>query len=110
MGAKIIEKHFVTNTKFKCIDLPVSITEKQMKELTKKIDHLKKLLAKPIFGNRKEEKTHKLLKEKKSKVKAKKIWNKALKIIPVEMVLSLKDLKDFCLVNGPYYSLQWNKN
>ena len=34
------------------------------------------------MGIEKKKKTHKLLKEKKSKVKAKKIWNKALKIIP----------------------------
>ena len=66
MGAKIIEKHFVTNTKFKCIDLPVSITEKQMSELVTKINHLKKVMGKPVFGSRKEEKNAYVFKRKKT--------------------------------------------
>tara|TARA_B100000989_G_scaffold279335_1_gene241867 strand:- start:3504 stop:4313 length:810 start_codon:yes stop_codon:yes gene_type:complete len=65
MGAKIIEKHFVTNTKFKCVDQPVSITEKQMGDLVRKIDHLKKVMGKPIFGKRKEEKNSYTFKRKK---------------------------------------------
>ncbi len=55
MGAKIIEKHFVINSNFKCVDLPVSINEKQMSNLVHKIQHLKKVIGSPLFGNRKEE-------------------------------------------------------
>ena len=53
----------MTNTKFKCIDLPVSITEKQT-QTNKKNRLFKKSYWQTNFGNRKEEKTHKLLKEK----------------------------------------------
>ena len=65
MGAKIIEKHFVTHSNYKCVDLPVSITEKQMIDLVKKIRHLKKVIGSPIFGNRKEEKNSYTFKRKK---------------------------------------------
>ena len=67
MGAKIIEKHFVPNSNFKCVDLPVSITEKQMRNLENKIEYLKKVIGSPLFGNRKEEKIRTLSKEKKIK-------------------------------------------
>lgn len=65
MGAKIIEKHFVINSKFKCIDLPVSITENQMTNLVKKIAHLKNVIGEPLFGNRKEERNSYTFKRKK---------------------------------------------
>ena len=65
MGAKIIEKHFVINSKYKCVDLPVSITEKQMGDLVRKIQHLKKVIGFPVFGNRKEEKNSYTFKRKK---------------------------------------------
>lgn len=65
MGAKIIEKHFVTNSRFKCVDRPVSINEIQMNNLVKKIDHIKKIMGKPLFGNRKEEKITYTFKRKK---------------------------------------------
>ena len=65
MGAKIIEKHFVPNSNFKCVDLPVSITEKQMRNLVNKIEHLKKVIGSPLFGNRKEETNSYTFKRKK---------------------------------------------
>ena len=65
MGAKIIEKHFVSNSNFKCVDLPVSITEKQMRNLVNKIEYLKKVIGFPLFGNRKEEKNSYSFKRKK---------------------------------------------
>lgn len=65
MGAKIIEKHFVSNLNFKCVDLPVSITEEQMRNLVNKIMHLKKVIGTPVFGNRKEEKNSYIFKRKK---------------------------------------------
>ena len=66
MGANIIEKHFKINSNHKCIDAPVSITEKQMKILINDLEILKKILGKPVFGNRKEEKN--ILKFKRTKL------------------------------------------
>ncbi len=66
MGAKIIEKHFVINNRYKCVDLPVSIDEKKMLSLVKKINHLKKVLGLPLFGNRKEEKNSYSFKRRKN--------------------------------------------
>jgi sialic acid synthase SpsE len=56
MGAKIIEKHFTTDSQYKCVDKPVSINEKQMKQLINEIEYLKKIIGTPKFGQRPEEK------------------------------------------------------
>lgn len=56
MGANIIEKHFTINSKYKCVDKSVSIDEKKMTQLIKDINHLKKVIGTPKFGNRLEEK------------------------------------------------------
>tara|TARA_Y100000591_G_C21770001_1_gene665075 strand:- start:527 stop:1327 length:801 start_codon:yes stop_codon:yes gene_type:complete len=60
MGANIIEKHFMINSKMKCVDKPVSITENQMKKLIKNIRRFEVSLGKNFFGIRKNEKQTKI--------------------------------------------------
>lgn len=44
-GAQILEKHFKIDDDFECIDAPVSITEKQMKELVDQTRRLETILG-----------------------------------------------------------------
>ena len=60
MGARIIEKHFMINSNMKCVDKPVSITEKQMKQLILNIKRFELSLGKDIFGVRKNEEQTKI--------------------------------------------------
>lgn len=65
MGVKFIEKHFMLNSKHKCVDSPVSITANQFLELSKKINEVDKTLGKVKFGIRKEEKNSIIFKRRK---------------------------------------------
>ena len=65
LGANIIEKHIKIDENHKCIDYPVSITGKQLNELSNELKKLKKILKKPVFGVRKEEKNSTIFKRKK---------------------------------------------
>ena len=60
MGAKIIEKHFMIDKSMKCVDKPVSITEKQMSNLVKKIRRYENILGDDFFGVRRVEKPFKI--------------------------------------------------
>ena len=60
MGAKIIEKHFMIDKKMKCVDRPVSITEKQMSNLIKDIRRYENVLGDSSFGIRKTENPFKI--------------------------------------------------
>tara|TARA_Y200000002_G_scaffold376401_1_gene380195 strand:+ start:16 stop:831 length:816 start_codon:yes stop_codon:yes gene_type:complete len=64
-GARIIEKHFKINLKHKCVDSPVSITSSQFVELINELNKIDKILGKPKFGIRKEERKTKQFKRKK---------------------------------------------
>lgn len=64
LGAKIIEKHFTLDGNYKCIDKPVSINKKKMKQLNLEILHFKKIIGIPKFGIRKEEQNTKIFKRK----------------------------------------------
>ena len=55
MGARIIEKHFMIDSKMKCVDKPVSITEDQMRELVSNIRRFENSLGKDFLGLRKNE-------------------------------------------------------
>ena len=50
MGAQILEKHYKINDEMDCIDAPVSITEKQMFQLTEELGMLENILGKPKIG------------------------------------------------------------
>ena len=65
LGANIIEKHIKIDENHRCIDYPVSITGKQLNELSNELKKLKKILNKPVFGVRKEEKNSTIFKRKK---------------------------------------------
>ncbi len=56
LGAKIIEKHFMISKKNNCVDKPVSIDPFQFKKMRIEIDKLTKIISKPKFGIRPEEK------------------------------------------------------
>ena len=60
MGATIIEKHFMIDKNMKCVDKPVSITEKQMRELVNNIRRFESTLGTNFFGVRKVEKNTKI--------------------------------------------------
>ena len=60
MGATIIEKHFMIDKNMKCVDKPVSITEKQMRELVNNIRRFESTLGNNFFGVRKVEKNTKI--------------------------------------------------
>ena len=55
-GAQILEKHFMVNKEFDCIDAVVSITEEQMKEMVCKIRELEIIFGYENFGLRESEK------------------------------------------------------
>ena len=55
-GAQVIEKHYMINKKMNCVDKAVSITEKDMKEMVKKIRFLENVLGSGNFQLRKTEK------------------------------------------------------
>jgi len=54
-GAQIIEKHYKIDDDFECVDAPVSITEKQMKNLVKEIRNIEKIFGDEEFGMREAE-------------------------------------------------------
>ena len=56
LGAKIIEKHFMISKKINCVDKPVSVDPFQFKEMRIEIEKLTKIISKPKFGVRPEEK------------------------------------------------------
>ncbi len=65
LGANIIEKHIKIDENHKCIDHPVSITGKQLNQLSNELKKLKKIINKPVFGVKKEEKNSTIFKRKK---------------------------------------------
>ena len=52
MGAKIIEKHFKLSENDKCVDAPVSISPKKMRNLVDEIYKIKKIIGEVKFGVR----------------------------------------------------------
>ena len=65
LGARIIEKHFKINSKHKCVDAPVSIDPKQLKNLKLEMIKINKILNNVKFGIRKEERAARQFKRKK---------------------------------------------
>ncbi len=65
LGVKIIEKHFKIDENHKCVDAKVSITSKQFAELKKNLEIVEKMIGRPKFGIRLEEKNTKIFKRKK---------------------------------------------
>lgn len=51
-GSQIIEKHYKIDENMNCVDAPVSITEEQMRNLTKEIRRLESILGNGEFGVR----------------------------------------------------------
>jgi N,N'-diacetyllegionaminate synthase len=49
LGVKIIEKHYMINKNFNCVDKSVSITEKQMKRLVYEIKRVEKIFGSNIL-------------------------------------------------------------
>jgi sialic acid synthase SpsE len=49
LGVKIIEKHFIINKSFNCVDKSVSITEKQMKRLVYEIKRVEEIFGSNIL-------------------------------------------------------------
>ena len=49
LGVRIIEKHFMINKSFNCVDKSVSITEKQMKRLVYEIKRVEKIFGSNIL-------------------------------------------------------------
>lgn len=60
-GAQVIEKHFMTDEKMRCVDAPVSITEKKMRKMTEEIRRIENILGNAEFGIREAEKNCKIL-------------------------------------------------
>ncbi len=60
-GAQIIEKHFMIDEKMRCVDAPVSITEKKMKKMIEEIRKIENILGNAEFGIREAEKDCKIL-------------------------------------------------
>lgn len=60
LGANIIEKHYMINSKMKCVDAPVSITEHQMKNLIKMLKRSELCYGYEKFGVRYNEKPFKI--------------------------------------------------
>lgn len=56
MGAQVLEKHYKLDNKMSCVDAPVSITEKQMKNLVDMFKRANISLGKAKFGVRSVEK------------------------------------------------------
>ncbi len=65
MGANIIEKHFMISKKSKCVDSPVSIDPNKFREMKNEINKIDKIISKPKFGIRPEEKKALIFKRKK---------------------------------------------
>ena len=65
LGARIFEKHFKLFEDDNCVDAPVSITPKQMTDLSNELIKLPKILGKETFGIKKIEKDSKIFKRKK---------------------------------------------
>ena len=65
LGARIFEKHFKLSQSDQCVDAAVSITPNQMQNLFDELHKVTKILGKPKFGVRKEEKTALIFKRKK---------------------------------------------
>ena len=51
-GAQILEKHYMIDEKMDCVDSPVSITEKQMRELVKQTRRIEKIMGYPLLKTR----------------------------------------------------------
>lgn len=66
LGSRIFEKHFKLSKSDKCVDSSVSITPNQMKQLSEELFIIKKILGKPQFGVRGDEK--KLIHFKRKKI------------------------------------------
>ncbi len=49
-GAQILEKHFKLNETMACVDAPVSITEKQMKDLVSEVRRLETIMGRGKIG------------------------------------------------------------
>ena len=64
MGVNIIEKHFMINKNDKCIDSPVSITEKQMSILVKNLKRIDNAMGDSKLKLRKSEKNSIIFKRK----------------------------------------------
>ncbi len=65
LGVRIIEKHLKINENHKCVDAKVSITGNQFLELKKNLELVDKMIGKPKFGVRIEEKSSKIFKRNK---------------------------------------------
>ena len=65
LGIRYIEKHFKIDNSHKCVDAPVSITRDQFKQLRNKLKEVNKIIGKPKFGVRPEEKNAIIFKRKK---------------------------------------------
>jgi N,N'-diacetyllegionaminate synthase len=63
MGAKIIEKHFKLSENDKCVDAPVSISPKKMRNLVDEINKIQKVIGEVKFGVRDVEKGAKQFKK-----------------------------------------------
>jgi sialic acid synthase SpsE len=55
-GAQILEKHFMIDETFECVDAPVSITENQMKKLVSETRRIEKIMGSPELRTRECEK------------------------------------------------------
>ncbi len=62
LGAEVVEKHFRIDKNYRCVDEKVSITAKQLHKMRYEIDKLSKILNKPKFGIRPEERNIKIFK------------------------------------------------
>ena len=65
LGARIFEKHFKVSKNDRCVDSLVSITPKQMKDLTIGLKEIPQIMGKIKFGIRKNEKSAIIFKRKK---------------------------------------------
>ena len=65
LGVKVIEKHLKIDENHKCVDAKVSISGKKFLELKKNLEIIDKMIGKPKFGVRFEEKNIKIFKRKK---------------------------------------------
>ena len=62
LGAKVVEKHFRIDKKHRCVDEKVSITAIQLNKMIYEMNKLSKILNKPKFGIRPEERNIKIFK------------------------------------------------
>ena len=66
LGAKIFEKHFMLSKNYRCVDNPVSLYPAQFLKLKNELITVNKILSKPKFGIKPEEK--KAIKFKRNKI------------------------------------------